>query len=343
MKLSARDATAFLKAPPSDLTAVLIYGADAMRVALTRQDLIGRIVGPEGEAEMRLTRLAASDLRSDRARLDEAMRAQSFFPGPRVAFLEDATDGLAPVLAEALGSWQPGDATIVATAGSLAAKSALRKLFEGDRRAVALALYDTPPSDSDVLELVAAAGLQPPADDGRAALFSLARDLPPGDFRQTVETLGLYLLDERRPATADDVAAVAPRSSEAEVDALIAVVAEGRRERIAELMRRLQAQGVGAVALCIATLRHFRQLHAAASDPGGAAQGVARLRPPAFGPRRDRMIRQAESWGRPGLEKALALLVETDLSLRSAGKTAPEDAVLERALIRLALMAAGRN
>jgi DNA polymerase-3 subunit delta len=85
-------------------------------------------------------------------------------------------------------------------------------------------------------------------------------------------------------------------------------------------------------------MRHFRRLHTVASDPGGAAAGAGRLRPPVFGPRRDKIVRQASGWGRDRLEKALAVLTDTDLQLRSAD-TAPPAAVLERALIRLAMMA----
>ena len=131
-----------------------------------------------------------------------------------------------------------------------------------------------------MLELLAAAGVAAPEGDGRAALLALSRELPLGDFRQTIEKLGLYLLDERRPPTAEDLAAVAPTSGAADVDALLSVVAEGRREQIADLMHRLAAQGVGPVAVCIAALRHFRQLHAAASDPGGTvARGGAAAAP----------------------------------------------------------------
>ena len=93
------------------------------------------------------------------------------------------------------------------------------------------------------------------------------------------------------------------------------------------------------VGLCMAASRHFRALFTAASDPGGAAQGMSRMRPPVFGPRRDRMIRQAQNWGANRLEQALGLLTDTDLSLRSAGQTAPGMAVMERTLIRLAMMA----
>jgi DNA polymerase-3 subunit delta len=42
------------------------------------------------------------------------------------------------------------------------------------------------------------------------------------------------------------------------------------------------------------------------------------------------------------LEQALSYLIETDLQLRSAGQTAPQMALVERTLIRLAGLAARR-
>ena len=88
-----------------------------MRVALKRQEVIAALIGPEGEAEMRLSRMSGADLRNDPAALMDAIKAQGFFPGPRVAFVEDATDGLAPCLTEAMADWRPGDAALVVTAG----------------------------------------------------------------------------------------------------------------------------------------------------------------------------------------------------------------------------------
>jgi DNA polymerase-3 subunit delta len=112
------------------------------------------------------------------------------------------------------------------------------------------------------------------------------------------------------------------------------VVAEQQAKAIGPLLQRLAAQGVQPVTLCISTLRHFRALHAAASDPGGPGTGLSRLRPPVFGPRRDRMQRQAERWGMLRLEQALELLVDTDLTLRSSS-SAPAMPVMERTLVRL--------
>jgi DNA polymerase-3 subunit delta len=91
------------------------------------------------------------------------------------------------------------------------------------------------------------------------------------------------------------------------------------------------------VTLCIAALRHFRALHAASCHPGGREAGLSAQRPPVFGPRRDRLKRQMSRWGRPQLETAISMLVDTDMALRSS-TTAPQMAMMERTLIRLAML-----
>ena len=338
MKLTGRDAAAYLKKPDPNHAGLLIFGADAMRVSDKRQAAIAALTGPNAEEEMRLTRIAAADLRKDPAMLNDALKAQGFFPGPRVAFVEGATDGLSKVFDAALADWQPGDAQIVAAAGQLSAKSALRKVFEGHRAAVAIGIYDDPPSRADVEEALAKAGLTDISHDVMEAVTALSHTLQPGDFRQTLEKLGLYKRGDSTPLTVEELQANAPQSAEVDVDDIINVVATGDAQAIGPTLQQLYAQGVAPVTLCIGAMRHFRRLHQVASDPGGPGQGVGKLRPPVFGPRRDQMSRQAGQWGRDRLERALSALTDTDLQMRSAS-TAPTHALMERTLIRLAMMA----
>lgn len=337
MKLTGAAAARYFARPEPERAGLLIFGADGMRVALRRQEVIAALIGPEGEAEMRLSRIPAGDLRKSPSLLSDAMRAQGFFPGPRVAFLEDATDSHAPVVEEALADWRTGDAAVVVTAGNLTPRSALRKIFENHANAYAIGIYDDPPSREEIEETLRRAGLTAIGGEAMTDLLGLARVLDPGDFRQTVEKIALYKFGDATPLSPADVAACAPATTEAAVDDLLHVVAEGRTGDLGPLMRRLDGQGVNAVTLCISAMRHFRTLHAAACDPGGAASGIGRARPPVHFRSRDRMVRQAQGWGTERLEEALALLVETDLSLRSSSR-APATAVMERALIRLAMM-----
>ena len=338
MKLSTRDAPAYFRKPDPAKTGLLIYGSDAMRVALRRQEVIKALIGPEGEEEMRLARIPAAELRKDPALLLDAIKSQGFFPGPRVAFVEDATDGLADVIAAALTDWREGDAQVIVTAGQLAAKSRLRKLFEDHPNAYATGIYDDPPSREEIEAALAATGLRNIPSDAMGALTALSRQIDPGDFRQTLEKIALYKLNDDTPLTPDEIALSAPASIEAGVDDVLNIAAEGKPQEIGPVLRRLEAQGISAVALCIGATRHFRTLHVVASDPGGPGSGIGKLRPPVFGPRRDRIQRQASAWGMHKLERALGLLLDTDLTLRSAANV-PDMAVMERTLLKIAGLA----
>ncbi|PVA11153.1 DNA polymerase III subunit delta [Pelagivirga sediminicola] len=338
MKLAPRDAPGYFARPDPARAGLLIYGGDAMRIALRRAEVIAALAGPTGEEEMRITRMAAGDLRKDPARLNDAVKAASFFPGPRVAFVEDATEALAAPILAALEDWREGDAQIIVTAGALKPTSKLRKTFEAHKNAYVAAIYDDPPSREEIEQSLAKSGLRNIGQDALRDLHDLARALDPGDFRQTMDKLSLYKLGDDTPLGPEDIAACAPASVEADLDDILHIVAEARSGEIGPMMKRLRAQGVQPVALCIAATRHFRTLYTAASDPGGVSQGIARMRPPVFGPRRDRMQRQAQAWGAANLETALSLLTETDLTLRSAAQTAPQMPLVERALIRLAMM-----
>ena len=335
MKLPPRDAPGYFARPNPPRPGLLIYGEDPMRVALKRQEVILAMIGPEGEAEMRLARHDAAEARKDAALISDAMRASGFFPGPRAVLIEGGTDGLAGTISAALDDWREGDAHLVVTAGQLPPASKLRKLFEARPDAWCAAIYDDPPSRAEIESVLRKAGAGEITREAMAEIESLSRALDPGDFRQTVEKLSLYKRGDPTPVSSEDVAAVAPTSTEADLDAVIDVVAEARAAEIGPLLRRLEAQGATAVSLCIAASRHFRTLHAAAADPEGAARVFARTRMPPK--RKERMIRQARSWGAVKAGEALHLLTDTDLTLRSSAKV-PDMALMERTLIRIAML-----
>ena len=331
MKLGRRDGAGIIAKPPSDKLGLLLYGSDAMRVALKRQEYLKALLGPAADEEMRLSRIPAADLRREPALLMDAIKAVGFFPGPRAAFVEGANELVSAIIIETLADWQAGDAQIVVTAGDLKKTSKLLKAFEGHRNAYAWGIFDDPPDRAEIERMLNEAKLR--ADGpSMAALEDLARSLDPGDFRQTLEKLALYKLSEPDTAVSlDDIAACAPASVEAAVDDILNIVAEKKSAMIGPLMRRLQSQGVNAVTLSIMAMRHFRTLHRAACSPGAPIWGVRD---------RDRVQRQSRDWGVMKLETALGILTDTDLQLRSAGQTAPAMAIIERTFIRLAMFGA---
>ena len=336
MKLAARDAARFIAKPDPAAAGALLYGADAMRVALKRAALIEALLGPDAAAEMRLTRMTGAELRRDPAALVDAVKAVGFFPGPRAVLVEEAADAQAEPVRAALADWRPGDATIVVTAGALGGGSALRKAFEAAKQAVAIGIYSDPPGRAEIEAALARAGVGAVGGAAMADIEALGRGLDPGDFAQFLEKLALYRRGAPGEATPEDVAACAPAAPEAELDVVLDLLAEGKAAAVAVELTRLGPLGRSPTTLTIAAGRHFRALHAAAvsRDPEAA---LSRLRPPVFGPRRSRMAAQARAFGPARLEQAIAWITDVDLDLRSA-RPLPGLAVVERLFVRIAML-----
>jgi DNA polymerase-3 subunit delta len=343
MKLAGASAAAFISRPDTAVPGVLLFGEDAMRVALKRQDLIRALLGSGADADMRLTRMEADSLKRDPAAACDAMRATGFFAteGARAVLVESANDGHLKGIEGALADWRPGDAMLVITAGALKKTSKLRKVFEGHATARCIAVYDDAPSRAEIEAEMARVGLTDISPAARSDIDSLARILDPGDFRQTLEKFAVYKLGDDTPLTDGEIAALTPTTVEAETDEILNAVAEGRTGAVGPLIRRLWAQSVTPVTLVIAATRHFRALHDATTHPRGPGAALGRQRPPVFGPRRAAMEAQSRRWRPDRLEQVLSWLLETDLALRSAGQSAPQQAVVERLFIRLS-MRAGR-
>ncbi|WP_424927463.1 DNA polymerase III subunit delta [Amaricoccus tamworthensis] len=335
MKLNTRDAQKFFAKPDRNAAAILIYGTDAVRVALRRRELLLTLVGENAADEMRLTRLSGADVRRDPASVNDAMKATGFFPGDRAVFVEEAGDGVTAAIKSAIADWQPGDAQILLTAGQLGPRSSLRKLFEGEKRAYCIAIYQDPPGRAEIAASLEKSGISGVSREAMTDLDILARSLDPGDFSQFMEKLGLYKLGDGTDLMPGDIAACAPAVQGAEMDTLIHLAADGKRDGLASEFARLTEQGTNATGITIAAARHFRALHAAAIDPEGPDRALARARPPVFGPARSRMAAQARRLGPAGVENALAMIMEAELRLRS-GKPVPGLAFVERLLVKIA-------
>ncbi|MEL6337115.1 MAG: DNA polymerase III subunit delta [Pseudomonadota bacterium] len=321
---------------------VLLFGPDPAHTAEMRRRLVAALSGAlgDGTAGFSLTRLDAAEVRRDPAALHDALRAGGFFADRPLVLLTGATDTLAPSLAAALDGLTPQDGILVTEAGALTAKSALRKLFEKGSATASVGLYPDPPDGPALATALRDAGLA--TDPSREALDRLAAhaaEADRGSLARTVERIALYGLDRPTPISAEEIAALLPATAEAETDALIAALAAGRPDAVAYSLGRLATAGVNEVTIVIQVGQYFRQLLAAACHPKGPQEGLATLRPPAWGARRDAMAAALRRWPQASLESALRQLQDTDRLLRSAG-TRPNRAILERCLLRLAIAGA---
>ena len=338
MKLTNRDVTSFFKSPPKGITGVLIYGNDLMRVSDKRQQFIKSLLGPNAEEEMRLTRISRENLKKAPEQAIDLCKAQGFFPGERALLIEEANETVTDTIITAIDAWQDGDATIVVTAGSLKPSSSLRKFFEQKKNIFSVPIYDNPITKFEVEKIIAESGLQNVTQEILNQLITIASELQPGDFKQSVNKLALYKLNDETPITYRDVINCTPASNEAAIDEVLNVILAGNEFKVSQILGRLRSQGVLPVTLVIAATRHFKTLFSIISNPSGVSVGAAALRPPIYGPRKEMLINQAQKWGPVKIKNAIKILTATDLKLRSADQQAPQMALVERHLIRIAML-----
>lgn len=323
VKITGARTAAFLKNPAPGVRAVLLFGPDAGLVR-ERADLLARHVCPDLADPFRVAEISGSAAASDPARLADEMAAISLMGGRRVIRLRDAGDGAAAAVGNALAA--PGDALLVAEAGDLPARSALRKLFESRADAAAIGCYpDTP---RDLAEVIRAhLGERRITVTGEALDYLV--DRLGGDrlvTRSELEKLALYVGDGGRVDLAAAKISVGD-SADLSLDDIVYAAAEGDPAALERALFRGFAEGENPIRILRAAQRHFQMLHLADGRPEA-------VRAPPLPSLRERLGRQARRW--PAARAAAALDDLTDAELAAKRTGAPQEAICRRALLALA-------
>ena len=187
---------------------------------------------------MRLTRIAAADLRREPALVLDALKATGFFAG--------RAGGAGRGCRRRRGAGAEGGARRLAgrgtrrssspPAGSTPAARCARR-FEGAKRRWRSGSTTTRRAATRSRRRWPARGWRGPTARPWARSRRWRRRSTPGDFAQFLAKLALYKLGDAAPLGAADVAACAPPAGEAELDALVALAADGDAGRLARARR----------------------------------------------------------------------------------------------------------
>lgn len=336
MKLPPARVADFLRSPPVEVAAVLLYGPDRGLVSDRSRGLMALIAGAD---PFRSTTLGADEIAADPARLADEAAAGSLTGGRRAVRIRNAGDGLAGVL----GGWldgrtdaaPPANLLILEGPAELPPRSALRQLCEAAPAAAAIACY---PAEGGALvetirQMLDGAGRR--AD--REVLVALADRLGAdhGLLRAELDKLVLFLGDKTR-VDLGDVQDCLGDGAQASLDELAIAVTEGAVAVVDRACRRLAADGVAPVRLVRAVQRHVDRLRAAAllAAEGQSEQAIlSRLR--IFFKQQPAYRRLFRSWPRPLCQRALDRLFALELACKTTGM--PADTLVHQGLTLLAL------
>ena len=341
MKISPARAEAFLAKPEEACHGVLLYGPDSGLVR-ERAGTLTRTIAGSLDDPFLVTELTAGDLRDDPARLADETMALSFGGGRRVVRLRGAGDGTTKAVTgalELLGSGGPPPSMLIVEAGDLGPRSSLRRLFEGETAAAAVACYlDEGGGLERVIEgTLARHGLKA----GPEVLGWLARVLGAdrGVTLSELEKLALYC-GRSNAVTLEDCQAVVGDGAAHELDDAVFAAGSGDAEGLDRALTRVFQEGASPVTVLRAAQRHIQRLHlvagkVAAGTPMDAA--IKGLRPPVFFKQADRFRAQARIWSAARLGTALDLLTEAELGVKSTGQ--PDRLICQRVLMQIAMAA----
>ncbi|HWC64330.1 MAG TPA: DNA polymerase III subunit delta [Rhizomicrobium sp.] len=340
MIVAARDADRFAAAPPKNLRAALVFGPDAGLVQERAERLMKSVVRDLSDP-FNVADLNETVLESDPARLADEAAAISMMGGRRVVRVREAGNGLTSLF-ETFLEEPPGDALVVVEAGDLSKSAALRKLFEEDEKAAAIACYaDTTRSLEELVrDALKAEGLSVGPEALADAVSRLGSDR--GVSRRELEKLALYCHGRKRVELAD-VRAVMGDEAEARAEEASDAAGSGDFARLDLALERLWSAETSVVTVVRAAIGHFQRLLLVKENMtrGENLDSAMRLlRPPVHFLRAESFKAQARSWSSEKLGEALDMLLEAETLAKTTA--VPDEAVCGRALMNIAAMAKGR-
>jgi len=300
---------------------------------------LSRAICPDPDDPFRVADIPPAALKDDPARLFDECTALAFGGGQRVVRVSGLADAQAASVLSFLAG-PVGEALLIITAGVLPPRSKLRSAFETSKAGASIACY--PPEGAQLLSVLRTACTDAGLAVSREALEELASRLADDTacLKAEVEKLRLYLGEETRPLTPEDVRACCGDQSEHSVFELAFAVGDGAQKAIQGISDRLLATGDSPVAIVRGVARHFdRLLQARGAVDAGAApdQAMKDLRPAVFFKDAAAFRRQLGAWTAPALLAALDRLVEVERQCKSTG--IPATLVTQRGLMEIAALA----
>lgn len=323
MKVPAAAVRRFLARPDPACRAVLLYGPNRALCAEAAQGLIARALAGSDDP-FGLTRLNEDEVRKDKARLADALAAQSLLGGATCVWLriegESAADAILAAVKEIEGG--ADRAFLVVEAGEIAGKGKLVGAFEAAGRAAALAFYEESEAErAAALKAIIAERRLEMSGDG-LALFLAEAPADRAAAKAEIEKLALFGHGLGRAIEMDEVAALSIAGDAPELDAAVAAATAGQRAEAVEKLAQSDAAAVSAIRALQRRVARLMEARLLVESGVPISDAGDRLKPRVFWKERDAFASQLRLWSLGRLSAAQAALWRAEVRAKTAGPVA---------------------
>jgi DNA polymerase-3 subunit delta len=317
----------FLDKPDKNVRAVLLYGPNESFSHEAAQRLSAWALG-KSDDPYAITKLSDAEIKSDSARLGDALAAQSLLGGPTIVWTRIASKAADDAILDALAGIERGEPSgyLIVEAGDIGGTAELVKKFGAAANAAVIVFYEETEAERAVFAKALAKdlGLTFGRDAETAFLAALPADR--GLARQEIEKLALYAHDLGRAVDVDDIEALMAAEAESALDAASLAAAQGKAAQAVESLARIDAlSGVSALRALLRRLHQLRDARALMDQGVSAEDAVGKLRPPVFWKERDAVSSQARLWTSKKLNAAYDVMWSAELRSKTAG--APQELI----------------
>ncbi len=318
MKLPAKQIESFIAKPDSAVLGVLLYGPDS-GLARERAGKLKAWALTGNDDPFAYSEFEEPRLLEDPARLSDELGAISLMGGRRCLMVRSASDKLTKIIESTLDHFHR-DMFVIVVADDLNARSSLRALFEKEQNLAALPCYKD--EARDVAELVRSSLSQAGIRAASDVVEHLASQLGNDRYvtRQELTKIITYV-GESKALSLEEARMLTDYNRDTELDEVVSAVADRNLAQMDKALSNLLREGAVPIAYLRALQRYFNRLYSLRMqvESGQSSEMVVEAaRPPIFFRQKPVITRHLNSWNTTTIAKALALLVEAELAVKTS-------------------------
>ena len=337
MKVQPRNIEAFVKQPPANICAVLLYGPDEglirERLTVFTKNIVADLKDP-----FNIVDITGSSLQENTALLADEALSISMLGDKKVVRLREATDKNVAAIRNAVSSLTPDCNFIIIEAGELSPRSNLRAMFEKENNLAAIPCYVE--DERNIAKVISTALRDAGYRANNDVINHIATNVV-GDraiARSEINKLITYMGEEKN-ITLEDAQKCIGNSADLSLYDIAKLVASGKFVEADRILNHVLSEGISAVAILRSLQNYFNRLllTKARTEQGDSLDSaMKKLRPPVFFKEKSAFEAHARNWSLSAIETAMTIIISAEAQCKQTASM-PET-ICGRAILSLSRM-----